>query len=153
MTLQSMQLFGTLQKMPEYAVFFAALHDKYKLLRNLGWTFNRNIYFFQFLERFLLKIEPSGRVAYTGKNFGWGVQGRGSGLVGAGEFSKICKKIPGENCKKCCIFAYFAKKFQNHAVNFSAFGRKTQFFGKFFMEKWKKLEKLNFYLFSWKICC
>ena len=30
-----------------------------------------------------------------------------------GEFSKICKKIPEENCKKCCIFAYFAKNFQN----------------------------------------
>ena len=47
------------------------------------------------------------------------------------KFSKICKKIPEENGKKCCIFAYFAKEFQNHAVNFCRFGRKTQLFGKF----------------------
>ena len=74
--------------------------------------------------------------------------GPGADPPDAGEFSKICKKIPEENCKKCCIFAYFAKKFQNHALNFRAFGRKTQLFGeilKIFDENSK--EKLNFYLF------
>ena len=50
-------------------------------------------------------------------------------------FEKILKifenfqKIPEENCKNGCIFAYFAKKLQNHALNFRAFGRKTQFVG------------------------
>ena len=71
---------------------------------------------------------------------GGGVQGRGSGLVGGPGAAKPpgrrrifenLQKIPEENGKKCCIFAYFAKKFQNHAVNFCAFGRKTQLFGKF----------------------
>ena len=70
---------------------------------------------------------------------GGGVQGRGSGLVGGPgggaprtpeNFRKFAKN-PEENCKKCCIFAYFTNKFQNHAVNFRAFGRKTQLFGKF----------------------
>ena len=87
-----------------------------------------------------------------------GVQGRGSGIVGgrsppnAGEFSKICKKIHEENCQKCCIFAYFVKKFQKHAVNFRAFERKNNYFGifektlKIFYEN--SMEKLNFSLFS-----
>ena len=64
------------------------------------------------------------------------------------------QKIPEENCKNCCIFAYFAKKFQKHAFNFRAFGRKTIGWGNF--EKILKIfdensiEKLNFYLFLGK---
>ena len=79
----------------------------------------------------------SGALIYVVSNSGVrrkkfrGDQCRGSGLVGgaggeapppdAGEFSKICNKIPEENCQKCCIFAQFAKEFQNHALNFRAF--------------------------------
>ena len=74
-----------------------------------------------------------------------GGQGRGSGFVGrpgaeppdAGKFSKICKKIAEENSKNCCIFAYFAKKLPNHAVNFRAFGRKTQLLGEILRKFWK----------------
>ena len=78
-------------------------------------------------------------VAYAGKNFGGGVQGRGSGLVGGPG-----AEIPGsrrifENLKKFlkkiaqnAVFSpILQRKFQNHAVNFCAFGRKTQLFGKF----------------------
>ena len=50
--------------------------------------------------------------------------------------------------QKCCIFAYFAKKFQNHALNFRAFGRKTQLFGEIFDKN--SMKKLNFYLFLGK---
>ena len=53
--------------------------------------------------------------------------------IGWGNFEKILKffeklqNIPKVKCKNCCIFAYFAKKLQNHALNFRAFRRKTQF--------------------------
>ena len=62
------------------------------------------------------------------------------------------QKIPEENCKNWCIFAYFAKIFQNHAVNFRAFGRKTQLFGKFwenFESFWWKFNWIFLY-FLWK---
>ena len=61
------------------------------------------------------------------------------------------QKIPEENCNNCCIFAYFAKKLQNQALNFRAFGRKTQLVGeilRIFDEN--SIEKLNFYLFFGK---
>ena len=62
---------------------------------------------------------------------GYGRPSRGSGGLSppdAGEFSnifeKFLKKIP-----KSSIFAYFAKKFQNPALIFRAFGRETQLVG------------------------
>ena len=66
------------------------------------------------------------------------VQGRGSGLVGGRgaeppgrrRIFENLQKIPEENCKKYCIFAYFAKKFQNNELNFGVFGRKKKLFGK-----------------------
>ena len=81
----------------------------------------------------------------------------GSGLVGGPGRRRIfenLQKIPEENCNKCCILAYFAKKFQKHALNFRAFGRKTIVWGnsekmlKIFDEN--SMEKLNFYLFLGK---
>ena len=51
--------------------------------------------------------------------------------IGWENFEKIfenLQKIPEENCKNG-IFAYFAKKLQNRAFNFRAFGRKTQLVG------------------------
>ena len=56
------------------------------------------------------------------------VGGPGAESPGRRRIFENLQKIPEENCKKCCIFAYFAKKFQNHALNFRAFGRKTQLF-------------------------
>ena len=60
--------------------------------------------------------------------------------IGWGNFEKILKffeklqNIPKEKCKNCCILAYFAKKLQNYALNFRAFGRKTQFVGEILRE-------------------
>ena len=70
------------------------------------------------------------------------------------KFFENLQNIPEEKCKNCCIFAYFPKKLQNRALNFRAFGRKTQLVGE--IEKILKLfdensiEKLNFYLFFGK---
>ena len=69
--------------------------------------------------------------------------------IGWENFEKILKifenlqKIPEENCKNRCIFAYFAKKLQNHALNFRAFGRKTQFGGEIWRKFWKFLVKIQ----------
>ena len=56
--------------------------------------------------------------------------------------------------QKCSIFAHFAKEFPNYAVNFRAFGRKTQLFGKFWENfetfLWKFNGKLNFFYFLGK---
>ena len=46
-------------------------------------------------------------------------------------------KISRRKMQNCCIFAYFAKKLQNHALNFRAFGRKTQFVGEILRKFWK----------------
>ena len=77
-------------------------------------------------------------VAYAGKISGG--QGRGSVLVGGPggaepppgrrKIFESLQKIPEANCKNCCIFAYFAKKLQIHALNICTFGRKTQLVGK-----------------------
>ena len=75
----------------------------------------------------------------------------------AGEFSKIFKKIPEENCKKCSIFAYFAKKVQNHAVNFRALDEKHNCLGIFknFLKILMKIQWKNgiFLYFQGEICC
>ena len=55
-----------------------------------------------------------------------------------GNFEKIFEnfeKISKENCKKCIIFAYFSINLTNHALLFSAFGRKTK--------SWKMLRKFS----------
>ena len=100
-------------------------------------------------------------VAYAGKNFG-GIQGRGSDLLGGPgaeppgrrRIFEILQKIPEENCKKCCIFAYFAKKVKNYALNFRAFWRKHVCLEKIWenFENFDEnsMEKLNFYLFLGK---
>ena len=54
------------------------------------------------------------------------------------------------------ILAYFAKFFKNHALNFCAFGRKTQIVEKHFLKKLKileemSIEKMNFLLFLEKL--
>ena len=64
-----------------------------------------------------------------------GGSGGGRRPPDAGEFSKICKK--------CSILAYFSKKFQNYALNFWRFGRKTQLVGKFLRKLWKFLMKIQ----------
>ena len=66
------------------------------------------------------------------------------------EFSKT-SEIFLRKLQKCSIFAYFAKDFQKHVLNYRAFGRKAQLVGqilKFFDEN--SMEKLNFYLFLGK---
>ena len=76
-------------------------------------------------------------VEYAGKNFGGGGsrqgvrprRGSGGGAPRTRENFRKLAKIPEENCKNCCIVGYFAKKLQNHALNFRAFGRKTQLVG------------------------
>ena len=68
---------------------------------------------------------------------------RGLSPSDAGEFSKICKNISYENCKKCSIFAYFAKKFQNPALNFRMFGWKTQLVGEILRNSRKFLMEIQ----------
>ena len=41
---------------------------------------------------------------------------RGQSPPDAGVFSKFCKKISYENCKKCIILAYFSKNFTNNEL-------------------------------------
>ena len=95
-------------------------------------------------------------VAFAGRKFGGGVQGRGSGGQSppdAGEFSKICKKFP----KKVATYAVFSpilqKNISKPCVTFSlVWTKNTVGWGNF--EKILKIfdensiEKLNFYLFS-----
>ena len=104
-------------------------------------------------------------MAYAGKNFGGGVQGRGSGLVGGPgaeppgrrRIFENLQKIHEENGKKCCIFDYFAKNFKTMWSIFARLDDKHNCLGNF--EKFLKIfdensmEKLNFSLFSGKICC
>ena len=97
-------------------------------------------------------------MAYAGKIFGGGfkvmaglVRGPGAEPPGRRRIFENLKKIPKENCQKCSILAYFAKKIQNSALNFRAFGRKPQLVWEF-LENFKildeySIEKLNFYLF------
>ena len=79
---------------------------------------------------------------------------RGAEPPGRRRIFENLQKIPEENGKKCCIFAYFAKKFKNHAVNFCAFGRKTQLFGKFWeifeIFWWKFNGKIEFFSIFWE---
>ena len=46
------------------------------------------------------------------------------------KFWENFQKISSENCKKI-ILAYFSKNLTNNALNFCAFGQKTQFVGNF----------------------
>ena len=55
----------------------------------------------------------------------------GGGAPGRQRIVENLEKNSGRKLQKCCIFAYFAKKFQNHALNFRAFGRKTIVLGNF----------------------
>ena len=72
--------------------------------------------------------------------------------IGWGNFQRILKlfdnfqKIPEENCKNCWIYAYFAKKLQNHALNFRSFGRKTQLVGEILRKFWKFSKICNKFL-------
>ena len=50
------------------------------------------------------------------------------------------QKIPDEKCKNCCIFAYFAKILQNHALYFGACVGKTQLVGEI-LRKFENLQK------------
>ena len=72
-------------------------------------------------------------VGYAGKN-SEGVQCYGRPRRGSGGWAhprapenvrKVAKNFL-RKLNKCRIFAYFAKEFQNPALNFRAFGRKTQ---------------------------
>ena len=98
-----------------------------------------------------------------------GVQGRGSGLVGGPgaeppgpptrpepdartpdpeppgrrNIFENLQKIPEENSKNCCIFPYFAKKLQKHALNFRAFRVNTQLVGEILRKFWKFLMKIQ----------
>ena len=66
-------------------------------------------------------------MAYAGNISEGGVQGRGSGLVwgrgaeppGRRRIFENLQKIPEENWKKCCIFAYFATKISKPFAKFS----------------------------------
>ena len=96
-----------------------------------------------------------------------GVQGRGSGLVegrgrrgsppDAGEFSKFCKKIPEENCKKMLYFRLFCKKNSKPCVKFSRVWTKKQLFGEILRKSWKFWMKIQWknwiFIYFAKICC
>ena len=58
------------------------------------------------------------------------VVGPGAELPDAGELSKICKKKVFRKLQKIIILAYFQNSLKKHALNFRAFGRKTQRVGK-----------------------
>ena len=105
-------------------------------------------------------------MAYAGKNFGGGgFQGRVSGLVGGPgggsprtpENFENWKKIPEENCKKCCIFAYFAKNSKPGVKVSRVWTKNTIVRGNF--EKILKrfdensMEKIEFLSIVRKICC
>ena len=94
---------------------------------------------------------------YARKNFG-GVQGYGRPRRGSRggaprtpeNFRKFVKNSL-RKLQKCSILAYFAKRFQNPALNFRAFGRKIQLVAKIlkiFDEN--SISKLKFYLFLGK---
>ena len=66
-------------------------------------------------------------VAYAGKNLGgFKVMAGIVGFPGAGEFSKTFLKKIGK-----MHFSLFFKKFNNLALNFREFGRKTNWLGEF----------------------
>ena len=72
----------------------------------------------------------------------------------AREIMKICKKFIKKIAKIDYFSAIFQKKIENPALNFRAFGRKTQLFGNFLKKFQKFLEKIAkmhyFRLFSTK---
>ena len=86
-------------------------------------------------------------VAHAGKNFGAGSrQGvrphRGSARTPE-KFRKFAKHSR-RKLQKMLYFRLFCKKFQNHALNLRACGRKTQLFWEISDEN--SMEKLNIYL-------
>ena len=112
------------------------LIDFRKFSKNIFWKFRTIHYFSIFFKRFNKPCVNFSRV-WTKNTIGWG------------NFEKILRffenlqNIPEEKCKNCCIFAYFAKKLQNHALNFRAFGRKTPFVGEILRKFWNFLMKIQ----------
>ena len=89
---------------------------------------------------------------------GYGRPRRGSGGADRPGRRRNFLKFAKNSLRKLLNMHYFSlffKKFQNYALHFCAFGRKTQFVGKF--EKILKIfdensiEKLHFYLFLGKL--
>ena len=104
-----------------------------------------------------------GAVAYAGKISGgsrlWRPR-RGSGEAepppGRRRIFENLEKDFLKKIKKLHYFGLFFKKFQNPALNFREFGRKTQLVLEKLWENfenfwWKFNEKLNFYLFFGKV--
>ena len=64
------------------------------------------------------------------------------------------QRIPYENCPKCNIFAYFAKTFQNPALNFRAFEREAQLVEEIFTKFWNFLMKVQYknciFIYFWE---
>ena len=96
-------------------------------------------------------------MAYAGKNFGGGFKVGGPG----GGAPPPRRRRIFENLKKfmrkmakMLYFRLFCKKFQNHAINLCAFGRKTQLVGKFWeiFENfwWKCNGKIEFFSIFWE---
>ena len=98
-------------------------------------------------------------VAYAGKNFGGGVPGRGSGggAPGRRRIFENLQKIPEENGKNALFSPILQKNFTTMRSMFALLDEKHNCLGNF--EKFMKtldensMEKLNFSLFSGKICC
>ena len=87
-----------------------------------------------------------------------GPDGGAPPLPDAGEFSKICKKF-FKKIAKMKYFSIFCKKFQNPALNFRTFARRTQFLWeilrKFFLKCFDEnsIEKIEFLSIFGKSCC